>query len=296
MKNTIKKIGAAFAAVLTTATISAGAGAISYWQDPDYYEYDPGYYDYYDYYYYDSDYYDGIYGGDTFIGKDSRYGNVYYGSDIGYYYYGTNGKVKKLGWTFTLKTGSSKTGTSKKQTSTTVYYKKPGSSTNRSTNVVVSSSTYNNNKAKNNSYYGVGKVNVNSSSKTGASDNIVVSSSSTKKSSKKKSSAKTISGYTYNGCYSYGGLTEYYYSNRSGSSITVRKASGSYDVSGDTSYYDAVTYYKLNNVYVTIKGYYFGRTPQYNLAIWSKGGYSYAVICSDPISASQIKAIVRAYA
>lgn len=295
MKNTMKKIGAAFAAVLTTATISTGAGAISYWQDPDYYEYDPGYYDYYDYYYYDSDYFDGIYGGDTFIGKDYRYGNVYYGSDIGYYYYTSNGKVKKLGWNFTLKTSSSRTGTSRKRSSTGGYSQKSGGSNNGSGQIAYSS-TYKEKVTKNNSYYGVGPIGSSSSSKANSSEKKVVSNSSTSRSSKKKSSSKTISGYTYNGSYSYGGLTEYYYSNRSGSSITVRKASGSYDVSGDTSYYDAVTYYKLNNVYVTIKGYYFGRTPQYNLAIWSKGGYSYAVICSDPISASQIKAIVRAYA
>ncbi len=286
MKNKIRSILAVAASLITVSAFPAEALAVynyDYGYDCGYYDYgydcgyDYGYYDYYDYGYNYS------YSGDVYVGNDYRYGSVYYGSDIGYYYYNNAGRVVKLGWNFTVQTKAStktKTGNKRRSSSNT-----GNASTGYGQPEVVSVTSL---------YANTGSNQKASSASSRRSKKTAKTGYSRRTPAKKKTTTKTVAGYTYGGTSSIGSITETYYYNNRGNYITMRKAPGNYDVSGDTTLYTSTTSYRINNVTVTFKGFYTQSGGDYFLATWTKGGYSYSVSSLDALSASTLKNIVKA--
>ncbi len=74
-----------------------------------------------------------------------------------------------------------------------------------------------------------------------------------------------------------------------GNGYSIRKAAGSADISGDSNTYVEVRKEKINGHDVTIKG----DGSHWSLAVWTSGGYSYAVSAqNNPMTLSEIMDIV----
>lgn len=70
---------------------------------------------------------------------------------------------------------------------------------------------------------------------------------------------------------------------------SIRKAAGSEDISGDTSSYAEVRTEKINGYDVTLKG----DSSLWSLAVWTSGGYSYAVSAQNsPVTLAQMTEII----
>ena len=83
-------------------------------------------------------------------------------------------------------------------------------------------------------------------------------------------------------------IDQYKFSDGYGNTITVRRASGNRDVSGNTTTYSRSTKAKIGNSYVKIKGSKSG----YYLAIWTRNGYAYSVKSSYAMSLDDIEDVV----
>lgn len=91
--------------------------------------------------------------------------------------------------------------------------------------------------------------------------------------------------------YNYGdGLAEIQYVSEKAQYIVYRKQSVSNaDISGDYSEYSDVTTMKVQSVNICLKG----EQNKYNLAIWSKGKYSYSLYFSDAITEKNFQNILK---
>ncbi len=71
-------------------------------------------------------------------------------------------------------------------------------------------------------------------------------------------------------------------------SISLRKAPGSDDISGDSNSYSIEKTYLLGKIEITIKG-----NDKINLIMWTDSGYSYAIGIPEGVEESQIEEIVK---
>ena len=78
-------------------------------------------------------------------------------------------------------------------------------------------------------------------------------------------------------------MLELFYTDGNGGGVSVRKAAGDGDISGDYNEYAAVTTTSVEDAQVTLKG---GAPDSYTLALWSSGGYSYSLSLSSPLPES----------
>lgn len=87
------------------------------------------------------------------------------------------------------------------------------------------------------------------------------------------------------------GLTEMLYSNQfdSEEQLSIRKASGQEDISGDYNEYENVTNVAVDGVSVTMKG---NGKPIY-LATWEQNGYSYSVSSEKGLTQAKMSNIIR---
>lgn len=67
------------------------------------------------------------------------------------------------------------------------------------------------------------------------------------------------------------------YTNADGEEITIRKAAGDEDISGDYTIYDDERIQEVDGLQVTMRG----SADKVCLAIWTDAGYSYSVMTSD---------------
>lgn len=74
-----------------------------------------------------------------------------------------------------------------------------------------------------------------------------------------------------------------------GCGLSIRKAKGGEDVSGDWNEYESVSEIQAGGRAVTIKG----NGGKYYLAVWLDGGYSYSVSVTDGASEDELKAFVE---
>lgn len=74
-----------------------------------------------------------------------------------------------------------------------------------------------------------------------------------------------------------------------GCGLSIRKAKGSEDISGDYSEYESTSEIQAGGRAVTIKG----NGGKYYLAVWLDGGYSYSVSVTDGASEDELKAVVE---
>ena len=70
--------------------------------------------------------------------------------------------------------------------------------------------------------------------------------------------------------------------------ISLRKAAGSDDISGDFNSYSIEKTYLLGEIEITIKG-----NDKINLIMWTDSGYSYAIDIPEGVEESQIEDIVK---
>lgn len=75
--------------------------------------------------------------------------------------------------------------------------------------------------------------------------------------------------------------------------ITYRMAEGTEDVSGDYNAYPWTVDVDLDGITVTLKGQ---QEDAVLLAVWTDGGYSYAISCSAPLTAEEAAAIAASVA
>lgn len=114
--------------------------------------------------------------------------------------------------------------------------------------------------------------------------------------------AERAAGFDITGPDSYGGYTEPYYAVIEGKilevqyydisdsrGMTIRKAKGNEDISGDYNEYDNITEIQVNGNTVTIKG----NGDEFSLAVWVSGDYSYSASVSSGISENLLKEIIE---
>ena len=70
--------------------------------------------------------------------------------------------------------------------------------------------------------------------------------------------------------------------------ITIRKAPGAEDISGDYNTYESTEKVTVGGIEVTLKG-----EAGYTLAIWSSEGYSYSLSLSSPLDMSGWQAVIE---
>ncbi len=70
--------------------------------------------------------------------------------------------------------------------------------------------------------------------------------------------------------------------------ITIRKAPGAEDISGDYNTYESTEKVTVGGIEVTLKG-----EAGYTLAIWSSKGYSYSLSLSSPLDISGWQAVIE---
>ena len=83
-------------------------------------------------------------------------------------------------------------------------------------------------------------------------------------------------------------MAEIQYSNNL-QTITLRKAQGSEDISGDYNEYALIRDIDHNSIAICLKG----NDELYNLAIWSYEGYSYSLYFSEGVSESDILSVIE---
>ena len=70
--------------------------------------------------------------------------------------------------------------------------------------------------------------------------------------------------------------------------ITIRKAPGAEDISGDYNTYESTEKVTVGDIEATFKG-----DGGYTLAVWSGGGYSYSLSLSSPLDMPDWQAIIE---
>ena len=85
-----------------------------------------------------------------------------------------------------------------------------------------------------------------------------------------------------------GGMIQVVYTDNSGNRLFIRKQAGNADISGDFSTYAEVKSVTINGCEVTLKG----NSGTVSTAIWTNGGYSYAVMSDVPMSADAMTALI----
>lgn len=78
------------------------------------------------------------------------------------------------------------------------------------------------------------------------------------------------------------------YSDGSDNRLFIRKAPGSEDISGDYNKYDEIRTAAVNGCDVTLKG----SSGAVSTAVWTSGGYSYAVSADVPLRAEAMTALI----
>ena len=80
------------------------------------------------------------------------------------------------------------------------------------------------------------------------------------------------------------GMTELIYRGAEQQELRVRKAAGSEDISGDYDTYEEVTELAAGELTLTVRS----NAGRVYSAIWTNGGYTYAVSCSEGMTAKQV--------
>lgn len=78
------------------------------------------------------------------------------------------------------------------------------------------------------------------------------------------------------------------FSAENGSGLSVRKAIGSEDISGDYNSYAETQEITVGSLTATLKG----SDGKFNTAIWTDGEYSFALSCPDGMSQEEMSAII----
>ena len=87
------------------------------------------------------------------------------------------------------------------------------------------------------------------------------------------------------------GMLELIYTGTGGDSVSVRKAEGKGDISGDYNEYAAVTSLNAGDAQITLKG---DAQDSYTLALWSADGYSYSLSLTTPMTESEWLELIEA--
>lgn len=83
-------------------------------------------------------------------------------------------------------------------------------------------------------------------------------------------------------------LAEIFYRNESGKEILFRMAKGDSDISGDSTVYEVNKVVQVGRQYIRVKG----TEKRVSLALWARGGYTFALSFEDPVSVEAVQAIV----
>ena len=103
---------------------------------------------------------------------------------------------------------------------------------------------------------------------------------------------ESIDGYSFDFARAFDdGMLELFYTGENGDGISIRKAEGDGDISGDYTEYEQTGVVDAGGVDVTVKG---GAPGSYTLALWSADGYSYSLSLSSPLTESEWLALIEA--
>ena len=83
-------------------------------------------------------------------------------------------------------------------------------------------------------------------------------------------------------------LAEIFYRNESGKEILFRMAKGDSDISGDSNVYEVNKVVQVGRQYIRVKG----TEKHVSLALWARGGYTFALSFEEPVSVEAVEAIV----
>ena len=83
-------------------------------------------------------------------------------------------------------------------------------------------------------------------------------------------------------------LAEIFYRNEAGKEILFRMAKGDADISGDNTVYEVNRVVQIGRQYIRVKG----TEKRVNLALWSRGGYTFSLSFEEPVSIEAVQAIV----
>ena len=86
-------------------------------------------------------------------------------------------------------------------------------------------------------------------------------------------------------------MLELFYTDGNGGGVSVRKAAGDGDVSGDYNEYAAVTSLNAGDAQITLKG---NAQNSYTLALWEADGYSYSLSLTTPLAESEWLELIEA--
>ena len=83
-------------------------------------------------------------------------------------------------------------------------------------------------------------------------------------------------------------LAEIFYRNEAGKEILFRMAKGDADISGDNTVYEVNQVVQIGRQYIRVKG----TEKRVNLALWSRGGYTFSLSFEEPVPVEAVQAIV----
>ena len=83
-------------------------------------------------------------------------------------------------------------------------------------------------------------------------------------------------------------LAEIFYRNAADKEILFRMAKGNADISGDNNVYEVNQVVQVGRQYIRVKG----TEKLVNLALWSRGGYTFSISFEEPVSIEAVQAIV----
>ena len=83
-------------------------------------------------------------------------------------------------------------------------------------------------------------------------------------------------------------IAEIFYRNDAGKEILFRMAKGDADISGDSTVYEVNQVVQIGRQYIRVKG----TEKLVNLALWSRGGYTFSLSFEEPVPVEAVLAIV----
>ena len=83
-------------------------------------------------------------------------------------------------------------------------------------------------------------------------------------------------------------IAEIFYRNDAGKEILFRMAKGDADISGDSTVYEVNQVVQIGRQYIRVKG----TEKLVNLALWSRGGYTFSLSFEEPVPVEAVQAIV----
>ena len=87
-------------------------------------------------------------------------------------------------------------------------------------------------------------------------------------------------------------VAEIFYRDDAGKEILFRMAKGDADISGDNTVYEVNQVVQIGRQYIRVKG----TEKLVSLALWSRGGYTFALSFDEPVPVEAVQAIVSTIA